>query len=274
MEARTPAGPLEPRWGPWTLEPPRAGAPFRARVALENGGTATWRSFGSEGLQLAYHWLDPRGNAIVWDGRRTPLPHPVAPGEAIELTVHGDAPRPPGAYVLRFDLVEELRFWLSDVGAATLDVEVAVAPRIAERRLRVVVHGGASVRTEAALAAQAEALVADGAEAVAHLVAGCEPAPDWSRRVLDAHAEGWAAVGSAVEPVGGLLARQRARRRLGRWAPGGRNPRFDGPLLLPSLLEGLQPASWQGLPTYDGPEGLFDGGAVVRLPTRSGRRPS
>lgn len=274
MEARTSAGPLEPRWGPLTLEPLRAGASFVARVALENAGTATWRSFGTEGLQLAYHWLDPRGNAIVWDGRRTALPHPVAPGETIALDVHGDAPRPPGVYVLRFDLVEELRFWLSEVGVATLDVEVAVAPRIAERRLRVVVHGGTSERTTEALAAQNEAVVDEQAEAVAHLVAGCEPAPDWSRRVLDAHAEGWAAVGSAVEPVGGPLARRRARHRLGRWAAGGRNPRFDGPLLLPSLLDGLEPGTWQGLPAYDGPDGLFDGSAVIRLPTRSGRRPS
>lgn len=274
MEARTSAGPLEPRWGAWTLEPPRAGAPFTARVSLENAGTATWRSFGSEGLQLAYHWLDPSGNAIVWDGRRTALPRPIAPGGRIELEVRGQAPRPPGAYVLRFDLVEELRFWLSDVGAATLDVEVTVAPRIAERRLRVVVLGGQSERTAAALAAQEEPLAADDVEAVAYLVAGCEPAPDWSRRVLDAHSEGWLAVGSAVDPVGGLLARRRARRRLGRWAPGGRNPRFDGPLLLPSLLEGLEPGVWHGLPAYDGPDGLFDGSALVRLPTRSGRPPS
>jgi len=40
-----------------------------------------------------------------------------------------------------------------------------------------------------------------------------------------------------------------------------------------SLVEGLAPAEHRGLPAYAG-EGLFEGRAVVRLPTRSGRRPT
>ena len=239
---------------------------------LENGGGATWRSRGEDGLQLSYHWLDRRGNAISWDGLRTPFERPVAPGESVELDVIVEAPRPPGRYVLRFDLVEEHRFWLSEVGVAPLDVDVDVAPLIAERRLAVVVHGGADPGTAAALAAQEEAVVDERPAATAHLVAGAEPAPDWSRRLLDAHAEGWAAVGPAVVPAGGPLERRRARRALRRWAPGGRNPRFDAPLLLPSLVDGVEPSVHDGLPAYDG-GGLFEGRAVVRLPTRSGRRP-
>ena len=74
---------------------------------LQNGGGATWRSRGADGLQVSYHWLDGRRNAIVWDGLRTPFPHPVSPGETISLDVPLIAPRPPGRYVLRFDLVEE-----------------------------------------------------------------------------------------------------------------------------------------------------------------------
>ena len=97
-------------------------------------------------------------------------------------------------------------------------------------------------------------------------------APDWTRRLLDAHEEGWAAVGSAVLPAGGVLERRRAERALRAWAPGGRNPRPDEPLLFPSLLDGLAPSEHAGLPAYVG-EGLFEGRAVVRLPTRSGRRP-
>jgi hypothetical protein len=243
-----------------------------ARIVLENGGGATWRSRGADGLQLSYHWLDPLGNAIVWDGARTAFPRAVAPGERIVLEVPLDAPRPPGHYRLSFDLVEEHRFWLSEVGVPTLDVEVEVAPLIAERRLGVVVHGGQDPRTTAALAAQDEPLVDDGPVATAHLVAGAEPAPDWSRRLLDAHAEGWAAVGPAVVPVGGPFERRRESRVLRRWAPGGRNPRLDSPLLLPSLLAGLEPGKHHGYPAYDD-EGLFEGRAVVRLPTRSGRPP-
>ena len=84
-------------------------------------------------------------------------------------------------------------------------------PGIAERRLSVVVHGGPDERTTAALAAQEEPLVADAPVATAHLVAGAEPAADWSRLLLDAHAEGWDAVGPALVPAGGVLERRRGR---------------------------------------------------------------
>ena len=141
--------PLAPSWRAWTLPPQRAGARTTARLVLENTGSATWRSRGEDGLQLAYHWLDTWGNAIVWDGHRTPFPRPIAPGETIELDAPVTAPRPPGRYVLRFDLVEEHRFWLSELGVATHDVELEVAPLIAERRLAVVVHGGPHPRTDA-----------------------------------------------------------------------------------------------------------------------------
>jgi hypothetical protein len=194
----------------------------------------------------------------------------VPPGETIVIDVPVDAPRPPGRYVLSFDLVEEHRFWLSELGVATLDVEVDVAPLIAERRLAVLVHGGPDERTNAALAAQEEAVVDEAPAATAHLVAGAEPTPDWSRRMLDAHAEGWTAVGPAIAVVGGPIERRRAAHSFRRWAPGGRNPRLEAPLLLPSLLAGLEPSEHAGLPAYDG-GGLFEGRALVRLPTRSDR---
>ena len=265
--------PLAPVWREATLAPLRAGARTTARVVIENGGAATWRSRGDNGLQLAYHWLDPLGNAIHWDGLRTPFPRPVAPGETLTIDLALEAPRPPGRYVLAFDLVEEHRFWLSELGVPTHDLDVEVAPLIAERRLQVVVHGGPDPRTDAALAAQDEPVVGEAPAAVAHLVAGAEPAPDWSGRLLDAHADGWSAVGPALVATGGVLERRRAARALRPWAPGGRNPRLDAPLLLPSLVVGLEPTECDGLPAYAG-EGLFEGRAVVRLPTRSGRRPT
>jgi len=266
-EHAVPAGPLAVRWLAYELEEQRAGVATHARVRLENAGTAPWRSRGREGVQLAYHWLDPLGNAIVWDGSRTAFPDVVAPGAAVELEPTVVAPRPPGSYRLAFDLVEEFRFWFQELGSAPLDLPVDVRPRIDERRLRVLVHGATDPELEAALAAQEEPLVTEGAAAVAHLVPGAVPASDWSRLVLDAHAEGYAAVGPAID------AESRSdRRRYGAWAPGGgRNPRFDGPLLLPSLLHGLEPLEHEGLPAYAGPDRLFEGRAVVRLRSRSGR---
>jgi len=262
------AGPLAPRWLAWAFEPARAGATSRARVCVENAGTATWRTQGRGGVRAAFHWLDLLGNPIVWDGPRTPLPRPVAPGERVELELAVRAPRPPGPYRLAFDLVEEHRFWFAEVGGTPLEVEVEVAPRIDARALEVRVHGGADPATSAALAAQEEPVAVAGAVAVAHLVSGAEPPPGWSRLLLDAHEEGWPAVAAAVAPA-------HRDRALTPWrGGGGRNPRFGLPLLLPSLIEGIEPSEHLGLPAYAGEEGLFDGRLAVRLPRRSGRRPT
>jgi hypothetical protein len=174
------------------------------------------------------------------------------------------APQPPGRYRLAFDLVEELRFWFAEVGSSPLELDADVRPRIEERRLAAVVRGGDDPETAAALAAQEEPLVESDAVATAYLVAGAIPAPDWSRRILDAHAEGFAAVGGSIE------ARDRTLRA---WAPGGgRNPAFSHPLLLPSLLAGLEPGEHGGLPAYlpDGEPAIFDGRIRLRLPR--GRR--
>ncbi len=243
-------------------------------MVLENAGGATWRSRGEEGLQLSYHWLDARGNAIVWDGLRTAFPRPVPPGGTIDLDVLVDAVRPPGRYVLAFDLVEEYRFWLSEVGVAPHEVEVDVLPLIDERRLAAVVHGGPDQRTTAALAAQEEPLVDHEPTVTAHLVSGATPSTDWARLLLDAHAEGWQAVGPAVVPLGGVLERRLDARSLRPWAPGGRNPRFHLPLVLPSLVGEAEPTTHLGLPAYTGDDGLFEGRAVVTLPRRSDRRPT
>jgi len=110
------------RWHAYELDAVQAGALTRARVELENAGTAAWRE-----LNVSYHWLDDRGNPIVWDGIR----HAVSaePGERItrELDVRG--PIPPGRYKLAFDLVDEDRFWLAELGNFTPELEVDVAPR-------------------------------------------------------------------------------------------------------------------------------------------------
>ena len=266
-EHPVPVGPLAVRWLAYELEESRAGVAGRARLRLENAGSAPWRSRGRGGVQLAYHWLDPLGNAIVWDCVRAPFPRAVEPGQTVELEVTVLAPRPPGSYRLAFDLVDEHRFWFQEVGSMPLDLSVEVRPRIAERRLGVVIHGGPDAETEAALAAQEERLVSENALALAHLVPGAVPAPDWSRLLLDAHEEGYVAVGGAVE-----IAARGERRRLAAWAPGGgRNPRLGQPLLLPSLLDGLEPGRHEGLPAFSGGDALFEGRAVVRLRPRSGR---
>jgi hypothetical protein len=110
------------RWHALELDPVHAGTLTRAQVVLENAGTAAWRD-----LNISYHWLDDRGNPIVWDGIR----HPVSaePGERVERDIEVRGPIPPGGYRLAFDLVDEERFWLAELGNFTPEREVDVKPR-------------------------------------------------------------------------------------------------------------------------------------------------
>jgi len=267
-------GPLAVRWLAYDLPALRAGERGRARVELENAGLATWRSRGEHGVQLAYHWLDPLGNPIVWDGTRTPLAAPVAPGERVALPLELEAPAPAGEYRLAVDLVHEFRFWFEELGNEPLAIPVDVEPRISARSLAVRIGPGdeaLAAATRAALAEQDEPVATDpdAAEAVAYLAPGCLPAADWSRRVLDAHAEGFAAVAGSVEPE------DRGRRRtLAAWAPGfGRVPGWTQALLCPSLLVPAPLTELEGLPALDpaavSGRVLCDGRIRVRVRGRS-----
>jgi hypothetical protein len=121
-EHPVPAGPLAVRWHAYELEPVQAGALSRARVSLENAGTAAWRD-----LNVSYHWLDDRGNPIVWDGIRHAVS--AAPGERVQRDLQVRGPIPPGRYRLAFDLVDEDRFWLAELGNFTPELDVEVSPR-------------------------------------------------------------------------------------------------------------------------------------------------
>ncbi|HZR91674.1 MAG TPA: hypothetical protein VFA44_04610 [Gaiellaceae bacterium] len=228
-------GPLVARWLSWIFDEPRAGALGRARVEVENAGSATW----AEDVSCSYHWLDPRGNAIVWDGVRTPLRRRVPPGERVTLEVRIRAPVPPGRYRLALDLVAEHRAWFGEVGAPGPDEELDVLPRV-----------------------QAEAL-ADVADV--HLPPGWELSPGSEQLALAAHAEGYAVVAGSVE------APRRLRRALAPWAGSpGRNPAFAEALLCPSVLRGVEVervGAVEGLPAFAAPRDepwIFDGRVVVR----------
>jgi hypothetical protein len=215
-----------------------AGALHRATVEAENAGSAPWRSVGpDEGVFIAYHWLDERGNAIVWDGERTPLERTVEPAATLNQAMHVRGPIPPGRYRLALDLVVEQRFWLAELGNEPFERDVDVAPR-------------------------------DASGARTFLADGVEPAPDWAERARTLHEEGYAAVGGAVVVERGLLRRPPAE--LEPYAPGGgRHPRFPHPLVCPSLLPPLEPNDEvAGLPAYrpDGEEPwMFDARLVVTL---------
>ena len=121
-EHPVPVGPLAVRWHACELEPVQAGALTGAHVSLENAGAAAWRD-----LNVSYHWLDERGNPIVWDGIRHAVS--AAPGERVDEELRVRGPIPPGRYRLAFDLVDEHRFWLAELGNYTPELDVDVTPR-------------------------------------------------------------------------------------------------------------------------------------------------
>jgi hypothetical protein len=272
VQQPVPKGPLAARWLSWQVGEVRAGGPALATVEVENAGSATWRSGHLQGVHASYHWLDERGNPIVWDGIRTPFPEPVPPGGRARLELRLAGPMPPGRYRLALDLTDETRCWFAEVGNVGPELDVDVVPRVARA---LAARGG----DPAALAAQEEPLVPEeAAGAVAYLADGCAPAPDWSRRVLDAHQRGYALVGGSVGVPARLL---RGRpRSLAPYAPGtGRLSTFEHPLLCPSVLAGVEPR-WvepvEGLPAAHPPEGepwLYDGRITIELRSRprSGR---
>jgi hypothetical protein len=217
------------RWLERTIGAVEAGALTAARVVLENAGTAPWRD-----LNVSYHWLDDRGNPIVWDGIRHPVD--ARPGERVERDLQVRGPIPPGTYVIAFDLVDEGRFWLAELGNFTPELVVEVRQRDASR---------------------------------ARLFAPPETEHD-ADRMRAAHEEGYAAVGGSIDM------RRRPGELEPYGPGGGRNPAFAHPLVCPSLLPPLEPnTEVAGLPAWQ-PEGdepwLYDARIKLTLEPRSRRR--
>jgi hypothetical protein len=225
-------GPLVVRWGDWTLPELQAGVETRARVEIENAGSIAWRN----GIFLAYHWLDDRGNPIVWDGIRTTLPV-LEPGARATIEPRIRGPIPPGRYRLALDVVAEHRAWFSELGSETATRDVQVGPRRAETS--------------------------------AQLPVWVEPGPEWNARVGAAHAEGYAVVAGAVDWPTSLW--RRRPRALEPYRPGvGRVPGFAHPLLCPSVAADTQLErlpDLEGLPAFAAPRDepwLYDGRIVLR----------
>ena len=222
--------PLAVRWGAHELPELHAGVLASVRVELENAGETPWRD---DRFTISYHWLDELGNAIVWDGLRTPVA--ADPGGRAVVDVAVRAPIPPGRYRLSIDLVDESRFWFGELGEATLDFDVDVA----ERKGAPVAHLG---------------------EAIA--------GPGWHERVLAAHREGYAVVGGSVE--GRRRPPELAAYAPPGRVPGFAHPLVCPSVLEGAPVRWTEVAGLPAAVPLDGEPSLYDGRITVRLP--SGRR--
>jgi hypothetical protein len=229
----TASGPLVARWRSLEHGAVEAGALIEAAVAVENAGTAPWRTRGIEdGLFLSYHWLDERENPIVWDGLRTPLDRVAEPGSELRQTMAIRAPIPPGPYRLAIDLVEEHRFWLAELGNDPYATDVEVLERD---------PSGARVF-------------------------GAEPDAEWLARAGALHREGYSAVGGAIDARGFDDYASGGGRH-----PRFPHP-LVCPSLLPPLEPNTEVNGLPAYrPETDEPF-MYDGRLLLRLRSRSGRR--
>ena len=82
-------------------------------VSVTNAGNVPWNK--DNVVNLAYHIFDKRGNAVVWDGGRTPLGD-VAVGATKQVMLSYVSPTTIGDYTLAIDAVREGVAWFSSLG--------------------------------------------------------------------------------------------------------------------------------------------------------------
>src|SRR5436190_1717705 len=146
-----------------------AGATVVVSVALTNTGTEIWKSTAPGLVNLSYHWYDPSGAAVVWDGARTALGADIAPTQqrAVQLSI--TAPATPGAFLLRIALVQEGVGWLAPSNPYSVTLQPPYVARFGAVTLPSFIAGASyqvSVPVTNAGAAAWPALPAPGVNAV------------------------------------------------------------------------------------------------------------
>jgi hypothetical protein len=107
------------------------GGRFNVDVELSNRTAAVLRMAPPNPIQLSYHWLAAGGEMLLFEGLRTPLIEPLAPGEKRRCSLRVEAPAEPGRFLLRVAAVQELVRWHDgrDVaGEAWIEVGVPASP--------------------------------------------------------------------------------------------------------------------------------------------------
>ena len=104
----------------------RASLPVSIKVTVKNLTSTVWLTKGSRGrgeVRLGAHLLDSVGDMIDADFGRAALPTAMSLGDKaiVELTV--GAPKQPGNYILRLDMVNEGICWFAQQGSSVVDVK-------------------------------------------------------------------------------------------------------------------------------------------------------
>lgn len=114
-----------------------AGCMYQVRVRVANKSTVSWNSPADRSPRIAAAALfleDGAGDGgddegIVLEGPHTLLPDDFRPGDSSDITLILEAPRHPGNYRVRTDLVRENCYWFSDLHRDRFQpITVRVAP--------------------------------------------------------------------------------------------------------------------------------------------------
>lgn len=114
-----------------------SGRPVQINVVIENSSNFDWVTGAVQPVFASYHWLDPVGNMVVYDGIRTNLPAPITPLSRAQVSVSIVPPPTAGNYTLEISLVHEGVAWMEDDGLTSLRVKVGVEPSLSDNGLQI-----------------------------------------------------------------------------------------------------------------------------------------
>ena len=112
--------------GPDRLAP---GEPLDIELEIENMGDTLWlagRETRTGVVMPGVKIIDEAGTLVSEFHGEPPLPRAVAPGETVSLRIEHVAPRRPGRYALKFDLVDQHVCWFADVGSGPFTIRFEV----------------------------------------------------------------------------------------------------------------------------------------------------
>lgn len=109
----------------------RAGETLTVTVEARNTGQIPWRATGERSFALGYRWLSADGQRALGPSHsEASLPHDIAPGEAVQLTVQVQASVPPGEYRLSWGMLQREVLWFRHRGVPEAETFVRVEPGV------------------------------------------------------------------------------------------------------------------------------------------------
>ena len=106
------------------------GAILSVRLDIENSGDTLWltgRTTRAGTVMPGVRVFDESGTLVSEFHGEPPLPHAVAPGQTVRITIQYAAPSRPGKYTINIDLVDQQVCWFEQRGSTPLVFTIVVS---------------------------------------------------------------------------------------------------------------------------------------------------